>query len=99
MNRFWPATIPYPWTRTVRKLDPNGFRALLRGTVVEIQHSSQSLTTPNMAGRACSGSTDDQLVADALVVPLGVVVRHELRHCASKVTLTKHNHPIQALLT
>jgi hypothetical protein len=34
----------------------------------------------------------------ALVVPLGVVVRHELRHRAPTVTLPEGNHAIQALL-
>jgi hypothetical protein len=34
----------------------------------------------------------NELVAEALMVPLGVILRHELRHRAPKVTLAKQDH-------
>ena len=88
-------------TRNVRERDlvlSERSLTLLRGAVVVVQHAAQAL--PPAKGTRGIGTPQrlNELVAKALVVPLGVVVRHELRDRAPKVTLPEQNHAIQALL-
>jgi hypothetical protein len=70
----------------------------LRSTVVIVQHATNPLTAANAASAICSLERLNQLVTDALVVPLGMVVDYELGNRASKMSFPEQDHPLQALL-
>jgi hypothetical protein len=66
----------------------------LRDTVVVIQQAAHTRSAANRP--AATGSTErlNQFVADALMVPLTVVVRDELHNRAAKVALTQRDHAV-----
>ena len=72
---------------------------LLRSrTVVEVQHAAHALPSANDTEAIGSRNRLNELVPDALMIPLRVIVRHELRDGASRVALTEEQHAVQALL-
>ncbi len=70
----------------------------LRGTVVVIQHATYPLAAANRSLAIRSPERLNQLVADALMIPLDMVVGDELGDCASKMSLPQRDHARKALL-
>jgi hypothetical protein len=70
----------------------------LRGTVVIVQHATNPLTAANTSLAIGSLERLNQLVTDALVVPLSMVVGYELGNRASKMSLPEEDHTLEALL-
>jgi hypothetical protein len=66
--------------------------------VVKVQHAAQALPATNHTVAIGSLQGLNELVPDALMIPLRVIVRHELRHGAPKVALAKEQYAVQALL-
>ena len=84
--------------RTVRKLHRVIRRDLLRGTVVVVRQATYALVSANRSVDRRSPELLNQFVADALMVPLAIVVGHEVGNGAPKVALTERDHAIEALL-
>ncbi len=65
--------------------------------MIELEHSTKPLLRPDWADvcRAI-GWLVDQLVTNALMIPLVMVMSHELVHDAPEVLLTEEDHPIKA---
>ena len=59
----------------------------LRGTVVVVQHATNPLAAANRSLAIRSPERLNQLVTDALMIPLGMVVGDELGNRASKMSL------------
>jgi hypothetical protein len=70
----------------------------LRGTVVVVQHPTNPLTAANTSSAIGSLERLNQLVTDALMVPLSMVVGNELGNRASKMSLPEQNHALEALV-
>ena len=66
--------------------------------VVKVQHAAHALPATNHTVAIGSLQGLNELVPDALMIPLRVIVRHELRHGAPKVALAKEQYAVQALL-
>ena len=71
----------------------------LRGApVVEVQHPAETFSSHHRSAFVRRfGGCDDELVLESLMVPLNVVVRHELRHCPSEVAFAQRDDLPQAL--
>jgi hypothetical protein len=66
--------------------------------VVVPQHSTQPLTAPHPGTDALRDLRRDQSVAEALVVPLPVVVHHELLERPAEAPFAEQDQPVQTLL-
>jgi hypothetical protein len=66
--------------------------------VVEAEKATEALTPPNCTGVPCIWVAVDQFIAEALMVALAMIVRHELGERATEMPLTERNHAVQALL-
>jgi len=62
-------------------------RGPLRGTIVVVQQTTNPLSAANTSLAVGSPTWLNQLVTDDLMIPLAMVVRNELRECASKMPL------------
>jgi hypothetical protein len=71
---------------------------ILRGTVVVVQHATDPLTTPNASLAFGSLERLNQLVTDALMIPLRMVVGDELGNRVSKMSLPEQDDALEALL-
>jgi hypothetical protein len=69
-----------------------------RDTVVVIHQPAHTRSAANRPAATGSLERLNQFVADALMVPLTVVVRDELRNRAAKVALTQRDHAVEAFL-
>jgi hypothetical protein len=69
----------------------------LRGTVVIVQQATQAQVSANRSVDRHLPERLNQLVTDALMVPLAMVVRHEVGKCAPKVAFTERNHAMRTL--
>jgi hypothetical protein len=67
-----------------------------RPTVVIAENPAGSLTSTNRTTRSSYDRTLDELVPDALMIPLSVIVVHELPHQAPKVPLPHRYDSIEA---
>jgi hypothetical protein len=56
------------------------------------------LTPPNGAAVMLVSNTVNQVVAEALMVALAMIVNHELCERPTEVPLTQRNDPVQAFL-
>jgi hypothetical protein len=78
-----------PRTDSERDAEPvmseNSACAILRGSVVVTEESTKPLPPMNGTTGALRWRTIKQLVAEALVVPFAVVVRHELGERPTKM--------------
>lgn len=83
-------------SRTVRQIRRT-LAGVLRRTVVVVQHAAYAATSANRSMGLHSPERLKQLVANTLMVPLAMVMRHELGNRLLKVALTKRGHAIQAL--
>ena len=81
--------------RTVRKL-----RCVqtLRSTAVVVQHAAQALPPTHRSHDVLVAKRLDQFVLKTLMVPLRVVVRHELCQCTPEMVLTEQDQTVQAFL-
>jgi len=70
----------------------------LRGTVVVTQHAANPLVATNTSLAIHSPERLNQLVPDALMIPLGVVVGYKLGNHASQMSLPQRDHAREALL-
>ena len=70
----------------------------LRGTVVIVQHATNPLAAANTPLAIRSPERLNQLVTDALMIPLSMVVGDELGNRASKMSLPQRNYARKALL-
>lgn len=70
----------------------------LRGTIVVVQHATDPLASTKRSVSSGPREWLNQLVPDALMVTLDVVVRHELGYRATKMPLPQQDHAIEALL-
>ncbi len=66
--------------------------------VVVAEDPADSLPATNRANRSLPGRTIDQLVPEALVIPLAVVVHGELLQCSLQMRFTDRNDAIEAFL-
>jgi hypothetical protein len=66
--------------------------------VAKVQHAAYALPPANHTLAIGSLQGLNELVPDALMIPLRVIVRQELRHGAPKVALAKEQYAVQALL-
>src|SRR6266850_383628 len=73
-------------------------RALSRRTRVIVEESAQTLTPVDAADASLGGCALDQLVSEALVIPLTVVMLDELGDRPVEMTLTERDHQVEALL-
>ena len=55
--------------------------------MVEAEHSTQALATLNRVMKWRGGGGLQESILETLMIPLGVVVRHELMDCMSKRSL------------
>ena len=66
--------------------------------VVVIQQTAHTRPAANRPAATGSPERLNQFVADALMVPLTVVVRHEICNRATKMALPQQDHALEALL-
>src|SRR5262249_56811350 len=59
--------------------------------------AAEPLATANVASAVRLTSRRDQFIAESLVVPLAVVVRHKLLEDVAQPPLPEENHPIETL--
>src|SRR2546426_6878843 len=85
--------LPTVRSRSVRKLIPCSGRA-----VVIPQQPTQPLAATNVGAPERAGPWRDQVVAEPLMVPLPVVVRHELVEHAQQAPFPEENQAVQTLL-
>ena len=79
--------------------EPSLRSASLRRATTIIEEPAETLTPANPADMVFRfGCTLDQLVAQALVVALAVIVRDELRDCPAEMTFAEWDHSVQALV-
>jgi hypothetical protein len=64
--------------------------------VVVIQQTAHTRPAANRPAATGSPERLNQFVADALMVPLTVVVRHEIRNRATKMALPQQDHALKA---
>jgi len=74
------------------------FPGLLRGAVVVVQHAAQPLALADGTRGRWPPERLNQFVAEALVVPLDVIMRHELRQGTPEVALAEHDQTVEAFL-
>ena len=66
--------------------------------VVVLQHSALAFTAPNRTFIfELIHCRRDELVVQALMVPLGVIVKHVVLDSSAKVSLAEDDHPVQTL--
>ena len=69
------------------------------GPMVVAEHSAEALAALNrVMGQGSDGCGLRNSVAQALMIALGVVVRHELPDCVLKRCRSEEDHPVQTLL-
>ena len=67
--------------------------------MVIAEHSAEALSALNrIMGEGNDGCGLRKSVVQALMIALGVVVRHELPHCVLKRCRSEEDHPAQTLL-
>src|SRR5262249_34411492 len=81
-------------TRSVRKLIRSSDS---RRAVVVPQQPAQSVPTPNLRPASTCGFRGDQLIPEPLMVPLPVIVRHELVEGAKQPTLAEQDQAVETL--
>jgi hypothetical protein len=69
---------------------------LRRRSVVEVQHPAHAPPSANNTLAIGSRQRLNEIVPDALMIPLRVIVRHELRESAPKVPFAEEQHAVQA---
>ena len=93
---------PHDLRRTCARLCPYYPRTaliLLRGrSVVEVQHAAHARPSAHRTMASGSDLWLDKLIANALMIPLRMVVRDELRDGAPKVALAEEQYAVQAFL-
>jgi hypothetical protein len=67
------------------------------GAKVLVQHSTEALSLAHRLRLRDDGGRPQESVFKALMVSLGVIVRHELRDRVLKRVLTEEDHSVQAL--
>jgi hypothetical protein len=70
----------------------------LRRQVATVQHATNPLTAANRSLANRSPDRLNQLVTDALTIPLAMVVGHEPSDHATKMLLPEQDHALEALL-
>ena len=66
--------------------------------IVVAEKATDALAPPNPPAGMLASNTIDQLVAEALMVAVAVVVDDELRERTTEVPLTQRYDPLQAFL-
>ena len=79
-------------SRRVRKLRPRS-----RCAVVVAQQPAQPVSAADLGPARGRGGRGDQLIPEPLMVPLPVVVRHELVEGAEEPTLPEEDQAVEAL--
>jgi hypothetical protein len=65
-----------------------------RGAGVVVEETAKPRTAPNYPPRPVMEGTGDELVGQSLMLPLVMIVRHELGHGSPNMALAQWNHPI-----
>jgi hypothetical protein len=67
--------------------------------MIETQHPTEPDSSVHRATRSNRGLfASDQPISQALMIPLGVVMRHEFTHGAPQRRLANEDHAVQALV-
>ena len=78
--------------RTIQKLR----RTLSGGAVIVVEHSAEAAPASHRSVTTSeTGIRENEQIADALVISLAVIVRHELANGCPQRVLAEQNQPVQ----